>query len=404
MKIGAVISEFNPFHNGHEYLINESKRLMGEGSGVVALMSGDFVQRGEPAIFPKELRAEAAIESGADLVIELPLPYSMSSAEGFASYAVKLLNELSIVSELFFGSESANLNMLSNVASALLRDEITDKVTDKMKEGISFPAAREKVLRDVRVLKDGETIKPNDILAIEYIKALIKSDSHIKPYAVKREGAEHDSEKTSKNIASASYIRNLILKGKSADAYISEKVSGIYKRAVKDGIGPVSLASMEKILLSRLRFLKAEELALLPDAAEGIENMLYKNIKLGSTFEETVELSVSKRYPRSRIKRMLLYAALGITKEDVQKYKNPPYFRVLAANANGVEILRELSENSLIPSLIKPSYVKKLGKTAESYFKISASARDFYSLAIENDKYKIPGGDYRLSPLIKTNF
>ncbi len=402
MKIGAVISEFNPFHNGHEYVISEFKKIMGDESCVIALMSGDYVQRGEPAIFPKEIRARAAIESSVDLVIELPLPYSMSSAEGFASYAVELLNELSIVDYLFFGSESADLNKLSNVAEALLKNEITEKILTKMKDGISFPAAREEVLRDEGILKDEEEIKPNDILAVEYIKALLKSNSKIRPCAIRRKGVEHDSHKKSKGFASASYIRKLILAGESAGDYLPEKASKIYKTAVKEGIGPVSLLDMEQALLARLRFLKAEELSLLPDVAEGIENLLYKNINSGNSFEEITELSVSKRYPRARIKRMLLYAALNITKEDMEKYKKAPYFRVLASNTKGTKILRLITQKSNLPALIKPSAVKKLGNTAESFIEFSSLARDFYTLAIDNGMYIRPGGEYRLSPFIKT--
>lgn len=401
MKIGAVISEFNPFHSGHEYIIKKFKELMGDNSCVIALMSGDYVQRGEPAIFPKEIRARAAAESSADLVLELPLPYSISSAEGFASYAINLLNELAVVDRLFFGSESADIDLLRTVAEALLKDEITEKITDKMKEGISFPAAREEVLKSEGLLDDNITIKANDILAVEYIKALIKSDSQIKPCAIRRRGAEHDSHSSSKGIASAAHIRKLVFAGETADIYLPEKAAKLYKKAVREGRGPVSLWNMEPMILARLRFLKAGELALLPDAAEGIENLLYKNINRAGNLKEIIELSVSKRYPRSRIKRMLLCAALGISKDDAEKYKKPPYFRVLASNAAGTKILRQIARKSSLPALIKPAGVKKLGQSAESFFELSSLARDFYSLAFRNECYKIPGEEYRLSPFIK---
>lgn len=401
MKIGAVISEFNPFHNGHEYIINEFRRRVEDDTCVIALMSGDFVQRGEPAILPKEVRARAAAESCADLVIELPLPYCLSSAEGFASYAVNLLNGIGAVDYLFFGSESGNTEKLSYVAETFLKEEFTKKTLERMRSGISFPAAREEVLKSEGIIEKDSGLKPNDILAAEYIKAIKKSGSEIKPCAIRRVGAEHDAPLSSEGFASASHIRGLMYKGADAKSFLPEKIHRIYCDAIIEGRGPVSLKALEPMLLSRLRFLKPADFALLPDAAEGIENLLCKNINRESGLDEIIERSVSRRYPRSRIKRMLMCAALGISKEDLKLFERPPYVRVLALNGKGSSLLRQISEQSAVPELIKPSSVKRLGEYAEAFFTLSSRARDFYTLGLKNEELRIPGGEYRISPFVK---
>ena len=344
MQISGIICEYNPFHNGHKHHIEETKSLGIDA--VVCVLSGDFVQRGEPAILSKHYRAEMAVRSGADLVIELPSPFSCATAERFASGAVSILNDLGVINSLSFGCEDDFLS-LSDLAD-ILNDEFVDlKIREYLQSGITYAAAREKAVSELapelcEVLK-----KPNNILAIEYLRAL---PSHIAPIAIPREGAGHDSSETYGKFASASLIRELIRDKKHDEIaqLMPESAYSVLMRATQENSCPVNIS--DTAVLSHLKRLSAEDLRSVPDVSEGLENRLLREIAKAGSVSSLIDAIKTKRYTHSRIRRIVMNAYLGITHEE-----KPTYARVLALNDTGKKILALARKRSAIPIITKPA-------------------------------------------------
>ena len=408
MKVVGIVGEYNPFHCGHQYHIEETRLMLGEDTAVICVMSGDFVQRGSAAVFDKHARAEAAARCGADIVFELPLPWSISSAEGFARGAVGLLGALGVVTHLSFGSECGSIQQLDALAAALLDPETGAKITAEMAQGITFASARQRVLeRELGgMAKLLET--PNNILGVEYLKALYTLRLGIEPVTVTRTGAEHDGTTAAGNVSrkkhgekqirSASELRMLLCGGESIAQSVPDAAWEIYKRQMEHGRGPISDDVLESAVLSRLRMLPDPDFDMLPDATEGLGNRLRECARNEPTLEAVIAAAKSKRYALSRIRRMAMCAALGVRKGMADGI--PQYARLLACTERGRGLLRTVSERSDLPIITKPASVRELSPESLEIFRLGARARDLYVLGYSVRGERKGGSDWRMNPAV----
>ena len=397
MNIAGIVCEYNPFHSGHLYQLTENRRALGDDALTVCVMSGDFVQRGEAAIFSKFARAEAACRAGADLVLELPLPWCLSSAEGFAGGAVSLLDAVGCT-HLSFGSESGDVESLQKLAREILKPGTRQEITALLQHSpeLSYAMAREQVLTE-KLGECGSLLsQPNNILAVEYLKAIYKNSYPITPVTVKRIGSGHDKA-GEHGPKSASELRQLMETGTDISEYIPEAALSVYRRERAAGHGRNS-AVLETALLSRLRMLDKDVFETLPDGGDGAGVRLWKAVREESTLEDIAQAARSKRYPLARMRRMLLCAALGVSAEYTKTL--PPYARVLAADAAGCAYLREIDGKSAVPVLTKPAAVRRLNDNAAKVFALGASAHDVYNLQNVTNSDKKCGQDWRNGPTI----
>ena len=394
----GIVAEYNPFHNGHKYLLEKAREVADTEGTVISVMSGDFVQRGEPAMLNKHARAEAACRSGVNIVAELPLPWSLMSAEGFAAGGVGILDALG-VNTLAFGAESDNITELESLSRILLDSE-TDVAIARIlseKPEKSYAAAR---LDAVNALcGKGELLSsPNNILAVEYIKAVLKNSLDMNLFSVERTGAGHDSMTGSDAIRSASFVRDSISSGDICDDYVTEESLEVLNREIRSGRAPVTMKSLEQALMSRLRMLSSEDYERLPDSRGGAGMRLYSAVKSCGDLGDVLSFATTNRYPTSRMRRMIMFAALGIDSELCAG--SPPYIRILAADARGREYLRKNAEIIKKPLVTKPASVKTLGEECLRVFETGASARDLYVLGYSPEADRKPGSDYRTSPFM----
>ena len=348
MKTAGIIAEYNPFHNGHAYHIDKCRELTG-CDNIVAVMSGDFVQRGEPAILNKHIRTEAALMNGVDVVIELPVVFSMSSAEYFASAAVYLLNETNSVDALCFGSEETDVDTLSNAADVLLNETPAFKriISEKLSEGTSFATARHEAANAAygKVLPLRE---PNSILGVEYIKALKRLNSTIVPFAAPRTGAAHDQPTVGNCSASASAIRTAAKSSRFVD--IEETMPPESLRILKSAPHLTDIDDFSP-LLHHVLFSKTErELAEVFDMSEGLHNRIISASKSNYLISEIVRQVKTKRYTYTKIQRVIMNIILNVTKPFFNEYGGkPPYIRVLGFNRKKEWLLKEIANNASIP-------------------------------------------------------
>lgn len=326
-KVG-IICEYNPFHNGHKRQFDIIRSTLGDDTCIVCLMSGNYVQRGAPAIFDKMTRAKAAIQSGADIVLELPITAALSSAEGFASAGVRILSP--ICDYLCFGAETANVETLMQTANVLLSQEYTVFLKEALSTGISFPAARQKALNELGYNTD-VLLHPNDILAVEYCKAILKQNSKMQPLPIFRQGDYHDTLANLEN-PSATSLRKLICDNEIWSHYTTDSASHIFKDAV-----PHITQAGQRAILSKLRTMDDDDFAKLPFGSEGLWRKLMHASREQNTLEEIITATKSKRYTRTRLERMIMCAFLGITEDMINK--PAPYTRILAFNDIGRSIL-----------------------------------------------------------------
>ena len=341
-KVLGIIAEYNPFHNGHLYHLEQAKKLTGS-SYTVAVISGNFTQRGSTALIDKWSRAEIALNCGVDLVLELPTLYATSSAENFADGAVKILNSLKVVDYLAFGAETSDMDLLEPIADVLYKEPKAYKMllANELKKGVSFPKARENALMlylgDIRKYLNVLS-SPNNILGLEYMKSLKKYNSIIKPVAITRFEAGYNDISYSGNIASATAIRNIIKNGnfKVLRKLVPAPSYGILMDNIKQGHIIPDLSVFERQIIYNLRKMSLSEIAELPDVSEGLENSIKKVANSCNTVNEFLNLIKSKRYTSTRIQRILIYSLLGITKKDMALSKKVnPYIRVLGFNKRG---------------------------------------------------------------------
>ena len=326
MAVTGIICEYNPLHLGHQKQLRSAKNSPDDG--IVCLMSGNYVQRGKPAIIDKSLRAKAAVLSGADLVLELPITASLSSAEGFAAEGVRILSPF--CSSLSFGAETANKDMLIKLANALLSPAFSQALKEQLNNGLSFPAARQAALEALGYDASVLTL-PNNILAVEYCKAILLQDSAMQPAPIFRAGDYH-AEQADRENPSATAVRQLMIDGGDWLPYIPQDA-----RLCFEGAPLHALEQGEGAVLSRLRTMSDTEFESLPYGSEGLWRKLMHACRKENTLEAILSTAKSKRYTRSRLDRMVMCAFLGITREMLDS--SAPYVRVLAFNDKGREIL-----------------------------------------------------------------
>ena len=354
MDVVGIVAEYNPFHPGHAFHIAETRRRLGD-CAVIAVMSGNFVQRGECAVLDKWVRARSALEGGVDLVLELPTVFAASSAERFAQNAVLLLEAAGVVTYLSFGSECGDVDKLQRVAACLDGPRYPDELRRFLDRGLPFAACRQAAVGSLlRPELAGLLGGPNNNLGIEYIRALNVMKSGIQPITVPRAGAGHDGG-DDPDYPSASFVREQILSG----ALETEN--------------PACLAYGERWILSALRGMGEGAFAALPDCGEGLSHRLYRAARQGRTLNEIYALAKTKRYAHSRIRRAVLWGALGLTEAD--RPDCPPYIRILGAAGRGREILREMKAKARLPVITKPAHGRGV-----PLLELEARCTDLYQL------------------------
>ena len=396
-NVVGIIAEYNPFHNGHSYHLEKSKELA-KADYVIAVVSGNFVQRGNVSLINKWDKANMALAEGADLVIELPTVYSISSAENFAYGAVKILDSLNIVDYIAFGTELDDITTLEKCADILYRQpqKFVTLLNHELSKGLSFPKARENALlmylNDIR--KYSNVLSgPNNILAIEYLKALKRLKSHIRPITIKRKGSGYNELEITNNFASATAIRKKIIDNKPAglSKLMPSNSYRVLYNSIQKGHFVKDIKAFEKEILYVLRKMSLKEIENLPDVAEGLENAIKNAANSCNTIEEFMNIIKTKRYTNTRIQRILLYALLGITKDDMKNsMKVQPYIRVLGMNNKGKDLISVISHSN--PNLNIITSVKKYidsnpNKILLNMLNIDINATNTYTLGYEKDSW-----------------
>ena len=396
-NVVAIIGEYNPFHNGHAYHLQKTKEIT-NADCVIAVISGGFVQRGNVSLIDKWSKADMALSNGIDLVIELPTVYSISSAENFAYGAIKILNSLKVVDTLSFGSEFCDLDVLEKIADTLIQEppEFKTLLEHELSKGISFPKARENALlmylNDIRKYANILS-SPNNILAIEYLKALKRTKSKIKPIAIKRVNVGYNDLETKNNFASATAIRQKIIDNTPAgiSKLMPSKSYKILYNSIQKGHYVKDITAFEKQILYVLRKMSIEEIANLPDVSEGLENSIKNAVDSCNTINEFMNIVKTKRYTTTRIQRILLYALLGITKDDMKNsYKIQPYIRVLGMNEKGKALLSTMSRfrNKLnVITSVKKYLDSNPAKELLNMLNIDIDATNIYTLGYAKDSW-----------------
>ncbi len=365
MKIAGIICEFNPFHNGHKYIIDKIRE---ENDCLICVMSGNFVQRGEPALFPKHTRANAALSSGADLVIELPSPWSASFAENFALGAISLLKEAGI-NTLYFGSESGSIDKLMKIA------EIDKSLKIKDSKDLTYAKLREHAIKDALGKEFSDILRgANDILGIEYIKAAKKLSANFKIKTIKRISATHDSTEASDGICSASFIRENI----ENPAFLREYTPPFCYKIYSDEISKGSIIDAQKYSDSAISYLRRlNDFSRLPDISEGLDMKLKKELSAARTLEELQASVKSKRYTLSRIRRIILSAFLNI--DNSYCGKTVPYINILGMTKSGERALKNISKCSSLPLIFSGKSSSPLDKEVEMLFNDECTRNDIYA-------------------------
>lgn len=389
----GIVSEYNPFHNGHLRHLEQSKKIT-KTSFTVSVMSGNFVQRGDTSLVDKWAKTEMALRAGVDLVIELPTLYALSSAENFADGAVKILNSLGIVDYISFGSEIGEVAPLNDVANILYKEpkEFSSLITTQLKSGLSYPKAREIALGQFfgSSRKYSEILNnPNNILGVEYLKALKRRKSHITPITIKREYSEYNSKTIKYGYASATAIRTMIQEKKNVHYVVPYETYEILDEKIVSGKIVSSIKIFEKEIIYNLRKMTLDEIAELPDVTEGLENKIKVAANNCNNLDELISKIKSKRYTQSRIQRILLYVLLNITQKDINTSKRvTPYIRVLGFNKHGKRIISAIAAAN--PKLQIIVSVKKFMENATDNTLKKMMAKDIfatnvYTLAYEKD-------------------
>lgn len=374
--VSGVIAEFNIFHNGHKYLVDEAKK---QSDAVVAVMSGSFVQRGYVAITDKWSRAKAALLCGVDLVLELPVCYALNAAPNFAAGGVNTLASLGIVDNLVFGSESGDIKALQDTAAALENDN--EIIKRYLSYGLSYPASVGKIHGDI-------LSTPNNILAVEYIRAINKYKHTMKAITIKRKGTEHDSDAVSDSFASSSKIREMLVNNEDISQLIP------YSLSETGAQYPYLLSRLDSAFITTLRTMSAEELRNISEVNEGIENRIIRAAMETDNFEALADAIKSKRYTMSRVRRILIAALLGFTKDIYSP--EPEYIRILGMNNKGAELLRKAKKNCSVPIITKVADFREKSRK----FELDLRATDIAMLCAPNKNTRKGGADFTHSPVV----
>lgn len=403
MKTVAIISEYNPFHNGHLYQISEIRKEYGPKTNIIAIMSGNFTQRGAPAIMDKWSRAEAAVKCGVNLVLELPFPYSASSADFFANAGVHIANSLGCVDILSFGSESGDITSLSVIAKNLLSDfysqEIKRLLEDKRYADYGYPAVSEVAYKNCFGDDASKVIfEPNNILALEYIKAIEKQKSGISLHTVKRAGANYSDKNVVDNtrLQSARTIRNLIETCDSAKDFMPEDAFEVLNDRIFKKKAPSSAERASSALLSHFRLSPALFQKEIHDADGGIYNRLRSASFEATDINSLINLSATKKYTTARIRRAAWFSFFGVTSSDLRTA--PTFSQILAFDTNGQALLKKIKEKGEITLFTKPSF-KPMSDVQIRQKELSDNADFIYQLMLPMPK---PASEvYKHSPFVK---
>ncbi len=372
IKVAAIVAEYNPFHNGHRYLIEQSRK---QGvTHVIAVMSGQFVQRGEAAVFDKWVRTSAALSGGVDLVIQLPTEYAVATAEKFGEGAVSLIDQMHSIDVLLFGSESGDAGRLQECATADADTRVSDRIREILKDGCTYARARQLAVSEIY----GEEIagvfeKPNDILGISYLSAMRKQNVSFAPMLIKRYGAGHDTTAGKDGIACASQIRKMLFAGEDFEQFVPTDAYTLYHQSIAAGRAPVCLENAEKAVIWALRKKSAADFEKLTDVSEGLHNRLFAAAQSTGSLSTLYDLVKTKRYTHARIRRLCLSAVL-----DIYDFPPPQMFRVLGFNRRGEELLSVIKENGELPVVTSYKEAKNAGVAAA--FEREADFTDFYTL------------------------
>ena len=387
MQVTAIIAEWNPLHRGH-LLPVQAARQQG-ATHIVAILSGNFVQRGEPALCPWQYRAAAALSSGVDLVLQLPLPYAVSTAQHFAGGAMASLAALGAVDSLIFGSECGELAALQSVTAALDSPELPAALAPHLQKGLPFAAARQAAVHSLLGEDAGLLSSPNNILGIEYLRALRQLGSNIQPLTISRQGASHDAAEPDTDFPSASQLRQRFLTGQDISSSLPPAMAEQLELARQRGALP-QLELWERAFLARLRAMTETDYAALPDVTEGLEHRLYRASRTAKTTEELLAEAKTKRYTHARLRRVLLPAGLSAVE--------PPYLRVLGFTAKGAEILNRAKGRHTLPLSASLAELERTGEAAARFAALEARAADLYHAFTPG---LAPCGSEYITPVIK---
>lgn len=408
MRVLGIVSEYNPFHNGHLYHLKKSMEKT-KADYSVCIMSGNFLQRGEPALFDKWVRAEAAVKNGIDLVLELPAVFACSSAEFFAQTAIAIFNGLGCVDYISFGSENGDIHTLYQVAEILAHepDSYKELLKRNISKGITFPLARKIAINEMSAL--GEVLDtPNNILGIEYIKALIRTQSNITPLTMQRMGANYHDQEIQSNICSATAIRNKLQEQNNNIQFIRDVIPAptfdILERNIEAGITPLYLADLYTFISYKILISDSSELGDVFSAVEGIENRISNIIRNARSIEDLIRLIKSKRYTQTSIQRLLIHILLGIKKYSMQKLildKSCLYGRVLGFSSKGAQLIRYIKEKEIntIPLITNINKEVPPNSPISQLLHYDILASDIYHLA--SNRYNLySDSDYVKKPFI----
>lgn len=394
MSVAGIICEYDPLHTGHAYLMAQAREAGAEA--VVCAISGNFTQRGGFAVTDKLSRAEMAVSCGADLVLEVPTVWAMSTAERFAQGGVDILTHTGVVTELVFGSECGDLAGLRRAADCLESPEFTASLASLPEDGRTFAARRQAALATLLGTEEAALLaSPNNTLAVEYLRAVRRLGSPLTARTVRRTGAQH-GEEASGGFASASYLRQLLAAGETeqAAAYMPPAAADILRR--EQAAGRVTDPSLcGRAILARLRTMTADDWRRYDGGGEGLGNRLYQASRTGGTLEEVLAAAKTKRYPLARLRRMVLAAWLMLPEPPAAV----PYLRVLAANETGRRLLRQMRDAGA-PVLTKPADAARLGPAAEALLAAESRCTDLYVLARPDAAQMAPGQELRMTPVM----
>lgn len=398
MAAAGIIAEYNPLHLGHCCQLRRLRALLGEETPVICAMSGNFVQRGDFALLGKHARAEAAVRSGADLVLEIPLSWACAPAERFAQGGVEVLLGTGLVTDLVFGSESADAGAIRSATEALLGPDFPEALRRELAGPHSFAAARQRALAGLIGEEGAEVLsRPNDILAVEYAKALLREGSEVHLVPILRQGAGHDQD--GGEYPSAGSIRRMIQEGRRAEALaaMAPAMRELYEAEEARGRAPVFAAGAERAILAQLRRMGEADFLALDAGGEGLGNRLAAAAREAASLEEVLDRAKTKRYAYSRLRRLALWAYLGLRPETLPA--RVPYLRPLAMNQRGRALLAEARRRAALPILTKPADVRRLSPEAQAVFRREVLATDLYTLAFPGDP--APGGaEWREGPRV----
>ena len=381
MRIAGIIAEYDPFHKGHASHIAATRaKNGGSATHVVCVISGSFTQRGEPALLSKFRRAEMALACGADLVLELPLPWAMAPAENFANGGVAILNGLGCVDLLSFGSECGNTSILKELANISNRPDYGTTLKAILTSGVPYAAAGQAAAEKLLGENAAHLASPNNTLGIEYLRASSAQDAKWDVFTLQRQGALHTDKAPKDGYSSATLLRESVRQNNpdATQPYMPQETFDVLAKAYIAGECTTQTSRLEEALMAHLRRLSPSDYASLPWLSEGLENRIYRESRTATDYQSLLHAIKTRRYPMSRLRRVLWASLIGLNNEDTIGL--PPYIRVLAMNTRGREILATASPT--LPVISRTAQVNELDERAQRIFTLECTATDLHALAM----------------------